>query len=83
MSGERTIRQLDKDTRPKRVIDVRSRDSLQRPGAYAYLGTGDFDKPGTQGPAHNGAFDLDEDALPMGAALYAGCALGWLRGVFD
>ena len=56
---------------------------LKVPGAYAYLGTGDPDKPGTQGPAHNGAFDLDEDALPMGAALYAGCALGWLRGVFD
>ena len=33
MSGERTIRQLDKDTRPKRVIDIRSRDSFAR-GSY-------------------------------------------------
>ena len=36
MSGEATIRQLDQDTRPKRVIDIRSRDSFARgswPGA--------------------------------------------------
>ena len=51
---------------------------LRVPGAYAYLGTGNPAKPGTQAPHHNGAFDIDEDALPIGAALYAGYALGWL-----
>ncbi len=52
---------------------------LRVPGAYAYLGTGNPDKSGTQGPAHNGAFDVDEDALSIGAALYAGFALNWLQ----
>ena len=52
---------------------------LQVPGTYAYLGTGCPAKPGTQAPHHNGAFDIDEDALPLGAALYAACALRWLE----
>ena len=30
------------------------------------------------GPAH-GHFDIDETALPIGAALYASYALWWLR----
>ena len=33
MSGEATIRQLDRDMRPKRVIDIRGRDSFVR-GSY-------------------------------------------------
>lgn len=51
---------------------------LKTPGAYAYLGTGNPSLPGTQCPAHNGSFDIDEDALPLGAALYAGYAFWWL-----
>lgn len=51
---------------------------LRVPGAYAYLGTGNPDLPGTQCPAHNGGFDIDEDALPLGAALYADYAFWWL-----
>lgn len=51
---------------------------LQVPGAYAYLGTGNPGLPGTQCPAHNGGFDIDEDALPLGAALYAQYAFWWL-----
>ena len=51
---------------------------LYRPGAYAYLGTGNPDKPHTVISNHNGGFDVDEDALVTGAALYAGYALARL-----
>ena len=47
---------------------------LEVPGAYAYLGTGNPAKPGTLVPNHNGNFDIDEDVLPLGAALYAAYA---------
>ena len=36
------------------------------------------DLPGTRNAAHNGHFDIDETALPIGAALYASYALWWL-----
>lgn len=52
---------------------------LAAPGAYAYLGTGNPEIPGTQNPAHNGKFDIDEGTLLLGLQLYIGCALGWLR----
>ncbi|MCM1118614.1 MAG: amidohydrolase [bacterium] len=48
---------------------------LRTSGAYAYLGTGNPEKPGTLNAAHNGNFDIDEDALILGASLYAGYAL--------
>ena len=48
---------------------------LTVPGAYAYLGTGNPEKPSTLNPAHNGNFDLDEDALHFGAGLYVAVAL--------
>lgn len=48
------------------------------PGAYAYLGTANLSKPETLEPAHNGGFNIDEGALPLGAALYAQYALWWL-----
>ncbi len=48
------------------------------PGAYAYLGTGNPELPGTLNAAHNGHFDIDEATLPTGAALYAAYALWWL-----
>ena len=52
--------------------------ALEVPGAYAYLGTGNDALPGTLNAAHNGHFDIDENALPIGAALYAAYALWWL-----
>lgn len=48
---------------------------LEVPGAYAYLGTGNPAKPGTLVPNHTGNFDIDEDVLPLGAALYAAYAM--------
>lgn len=51
----------------------------QVPGCYAYLGTANDALPNTLAGIHNGHFDLDEASLPMGAALYAACALRWLN----
>ena len=48
------------------------------PGCYAYVGTANPKFPGTLNSLHNGKFDLDEDALVIGAGLYAECALWWL-----
>lgn len=48
---------------------------LYVPGAYAYLGTGNPELPHTLISNHNGSFDIDESALPLGAALYAGYAM--------
>lgn len=48
------------------------------PGVYAYFGTGNPAVPNTQNSHHDGNFDLDEAALPFGAALYAEYALWWL-----
>lgn len=49
------------------------------PGCYAYLGTANAEKPETRNSLHNGTFDLDEEALVLGAALYGEYALWWLR----
>lgn len=51
---------------------------LYKPGAYAYLGTGNPSLTGTMNPGHNGNFDIDEDALVSGAGLYAAYALSRL-----
>lgn len=51
---------------------------LEVPGVYAYLGTADPRRPETQFPIHSCHFQLDEDALPIGAWLYAATALHWL-----
>ncbi len=51
---------------------------LRVPGVYAYLGTGSDADPCTLQSIHSTSFDLDEDALPIGAALGAGCAIQWL-----
>lgn len=53
---------------------------LRVPGAYAYLGTGNPARPETLHSIHNGHFELDEDALTFGAALYALYALSALDG---
>ena len=53
---------------------------LEVPGAYAMLGTASAEDSHTSLPAHNGGFNIDEDALTTGAALYAGYALYYLKG---
>ena len=51
---------------------------LDTPGAYAYLGTADPNRPVTQHNIHSADFDIDERALPLGAWLHAACAIQWL-----
>ena len=48
-------------------------------GCYAYLGTGNPGLPTTQHSVHSCDFDIDEEALIFGAALYAGYALDALN----
>ncbi|MCI6813061.1 MAG: hypothetical protein MR922_11790 [Lachnospiraceae bacterium] len=49
------------------------------PGCYAYLGTANPKVRNSLNSLHNGNFDLDEDALLLGAGLYAEYALWWLK----
>lgn len=53
---------------------------LQVPGVYAYVGTSNSALPCTLVPAHNGKFDVDEDALPVATSLYAEYAYRVLTG---
>jgi metal-dependent amidase/aminoacylase/carboxypeptidase family protein len=48
------------------------------PGCFYRLGTGDPAKPGTQSGLHTAAFDIDEDAMALGAAMMAMGALNEL-----
>ncbi|WP_213697987.1 M20 family metallopeptidase [Acetomicrobium sp.] len=49
------------------------------PGAFAFIGIGNEEK-GTTYPHHNPNFDLDEDAMEIGVALYVQYALDYLNG---
>ncbi|MBK9147778.1 MAG: amidohydrolase [Flavobacteriales bacterium] len=49
------------------------------PGCFFRLGTGNPAKPGTQSGLHTAAFDVDEDALVIGAGMMALGALAELR----
>ncbi len=48
---------------------------LKAPGAYLFVGTRNEASPDTGSPHHNGHFDIDEDAIPLAAELYARYAL--------
>jgi amidohydrolase len=52
---------------------------LYVPGAYAYVGTGNPNLSNTTVTNHNGDFDIDEAALPLGAALLAAYAIETLQ----
>jgi len=49
------------------------------PGCFFRLGTGNAAKPGTQSGLHTAAFDIDEDALIIGARMMVAGALSELR----
>lgn len=49
------------------------------PGCFFRLGTGNPSKPGTQSGLHTAAFDIDEEALVIGAGMMAMGALAELR----
>jgi amidohydrolase len=49
------------------------------PGCFFRLGTGNPAKPGTRNGLHTAAFDIDEDALTVGAGMLAAGALSELQ----
>ncbi len=52
---------------------------LRVPGVYAFVGSANADIPETCASHHDSHFDLDERALIMGSALYAGYAMDFLN----
>jgi amidohydrolase len=66
-------------TRPSMGVEDFAYFSGERPGAFFTLGAGNPAK-GIIHPAHSPRFDIDEDALPVGAAMMAGVALNFLSG---
>ena len=49
------------------------------PGCFFRLGTGNPNKPGSTSGLHRAEFDIDEDALAIGAGLMAWSAIGELK----
>ena len=80
--GQRVGDALDLPTTANRALSLSGDDFaeylLQTKGAYAYLGTANPKKPHTCISNHRGDFDIDEETLPLGAALYAAYALSVL-----
>ena len=54
---------------------------LRVPGVYAYIGSGNPDRPDTCLPHHHARFDIDEDALTVAAALYSCYTVEYLNGL--
>ncbi|MGE5629948.1 MAG: M20 metallopeptidase family protein [Caulobacteraceae bacterium] len=52
---------------------------LQVPGMYAFVGTGNKDKPNTMQPHHCGLFDIDEQGILIAANLYTDYVLQQLK----
>ena len=79
---ERVANALGIPTTANRALSLSGDDFaeylLQTKGAYAYLGTANPKKPHTCISNHRGDFDIDEETLPLGAALYAAYALSVL-----
>ena len=53
---------------------------LRAPGAYAYVGSGNPEKPNTELAHHNSCFDIDEDCLKVSVALYSCYTIEYLNG---
>ena len=50
------------------------------PGVYLLLGAGSAEEDERYGkPMHNERIFFNEEVLPLGAVIYAGCALNWLK----
>ena len=54
---------------------------LRVPGVYAYIGSGNPEKPDTQVAHHNSRFDIDEDALTVATALHVCYTVEYLNGL--
>jgi amidohydrolase len=73
--GEEAVVWMD---RPRLTGETFCHYLREVPGAYFILGTGNEEK-GTTYPSHHPRFDIDEDVLPLGAALLALVAVGFLE----
>ena len=62
---------------PKMGVESFAYFAMERPAAFYFLGTGNKAKDTLQ-PAHSNLFNIDEDALPIGAALQATAAFKYL-----
>ena len=51
------------------------------PGSYAFVGSGNIDKPDTMVAQHNSHFDVDEDAILVAVVLYTAYAIEYLNGM--
>lgn len=51
--------------------------AMERPSAFYFLGSGNEAKHTTE-PAHSALFDIDEDCIPIGAAIQAGAVYKYL-----
>ena len=56
---------------------------LRVPGVYAYVGSGNADRPDTLVAHHNANFDIDEDALRVATALYSCYTVDYLNGLTE
>ena len=56
---------------------------IKVPGVYAYVGTGNENRPETCVAHHDCMFDIDEDSLPIMAGLYAAYSVAFLSGCID
>lgn len=54
---------------------------LRVPGTYAYIGSGNPDKPNTVEPQHSCRYDIDEDCLAVSTALYSCYTIEYLNGL--
>lgn len=72
---------------PENVVDMEIRMGAEdfayythvMPGCFYRLGTGNASKPGTESGLHTATFDMDEDALSIGAGMMVAGALNELR----
>jgi len=65
---------IDSHTEPAGWAEDFSYYLQHRPGAFYFLGSGNK-KKGIIEPLHSARFDIDEDAIPIGAAIMAGMIL--------
>jgi len=73
--GESNVRQLPK---PRLIVEDFAYYLQKKPGAFFFLGCGNNDKGITQ-PLHSSLFELDEDALVIGAAIHATLVTNFLQ----
>ncbi|MGN0144821.1 MAG: M20 family metallopeptidase, partial [Clostridium sp.] len=62
---------------PKMGVESFAYFAMERPSAFYFLGSGNKEKKTTE-PAHSNLFNIDEDCIPIGAAIQATAAYRYL-----